>query len=106
MPQPVFVPLAAGLQTELAQQLVQPGSTLVMENCTSEQTGKTRVRLGSDLLSTSTQATIPAGGTLPVPWQLGTLEGQLIRFNRAPIPIHTWARPASAYVAPAADSGL
>ena len=106
MPKPVFVPLAAGLQTELSQQLVQPGATLAMENCACEKIGQTRARMGFDLLSTASQATIPAGGTLPVPWQVGTLEGQLVRFNRAPIPIHTWARPVSAYVAPGTDSGL
>lgn len=106
MAKPVFVPLAAGVQTELAAQLVQPGATLLMENCTSEQTGKTRVRLGSDLLSTASQTTIPAGGTLPVPWQLATLEGMLVRFNRAPIPLHTWARPAAAWTVPTNDGGL
>ena len=106
MPEPVFVPLAAGLQTELADQLVQPGATLVLENCVSNQTGKTEVRFGSDVLSTSTQATIPSGGTLPAVWQLATLDGVLVRFNKDPISLHMWARPENAWVQPTNDGGL
>ena len=102
MAKPAFIPLAAGVQTELTAQLVQPGATLVMENCVSDETGKTHVRLGSDVLSSASQATLPSGGTLPLPWQMATLGGSLVRFNRAPVPIHTWASGPSAYVAPAA----
>jgi len=105
-PKPVFVPLAAGLQTELADQLVSPGSTLLSENMYCPQTGKAFVRFGADVLSTDAQATIPSGGTLPVPWQLATLGGQLVRFNRAPVPFHTWADEPDAWVVPANEGGI
>lgn len=102
---PIFIPLAAGVQTELAEQLVDPGATLVTENCYSPQTGTSRVRLGADVLSAATQATIPAAGTLPLPWQMGTLGGSLVRFGRAPESCHLWAPTAQAWVRHAPDDG-
>lgn len=105
MSRPIFIPLAAGVQTELAEQLVDPGATLVQENVYCPETGKARVRFGADVLSTDVQATIPSGGTLPLPWQLATLGGQLVRFGRAPIPIHTWAPGPEAWVVPSGDGG-
>lgn len=102
---PTLLPLATGLQTELDEHLVTPGATLLMENMVSPQTGKARVRFGSDVLSTSAQATLPSGGTLPVPWQLATLGGSLVRFNRAPVPLHVWASGPSAWVAPVNTAG-
>ena len=105
MPKPVFIPLAAGVQTELADQLVQPGATLVSENCASDQTGIARVRLGADILSTSSQATIPNAGTLPSVWQLAALDGSLVRFNRSPEPLHVWAPSPQAWVRNSPTSG-
>jgi hypothetical protein len=105
MPRPVTIPLAAGLQTELADQLVQPGATLLHENMVHPQTGKARVRFGSDVLSTASQATLPASGTLPTPWQLATLGGSLVRFNRAPEPLHVWAPVPEAWVRHAQSEG-
>jgi hypothetical protein len=102
---PVFVPLAAGLQTELAKQLVRPGATLLLENCSGQQTGKTQVRLGADVLSTSSQATLPPGGSLPFAWQLATLGESLVRFNRAPVPLHTWAPTPERWIRPTNDNG-
>lgn len=107
MPRPSFIPLASGLETELADVLVSPGATLKTENCYSPQTGVTRLRYGSDVLSTASQATVPPGGSLPVPWQLATLGGQLVRFNRAPTPLHTWSPAAEAWTMPdPGDGGL
>lgn len=105
MSKPIFIPLAAGVQTELAEQLVDPGSTLVTENCYSPQTGTTRVRLGADILSTATQATIPPGGGLSDPWRLATLNGALVRFNVAPYPVHLWSEEGNAWVRPSPDEG-
>lgn len=106
MARPIFIPLASGLQTEIADRLVTPGSTLIAENTTRPQTGSVEVRTGSDVLSTASQATIPSGGTLPVPWQLATLGGSLLRLGRAPIPIHTWAEQPNAWVVPANEGGI
>jgi len=105
MARPVTVPLAAGLQTELADQLVQPGATLLLENMVHPQTGKARVRFGSDILSASDHSTLPPGGTLPDVWQLATLGGQLVRFNRAPVPLHAWADTPAAWAQPTDTNG-
>lgn len=105
MARPAFIPLAAGLQTELTKQLVQPGATLLSENMTSRQTGKAQVRYGADVLSTDTQGTFPSGGSLPDPWQLATLDGGLVRFNRASIPLHMWAHDPERWVRPDPSSG-
>lgn len=101
---PAFIPLAAGLQTELAAHLVTPGATLLCENFVNPKTGKCRVRYGSDVLSTDVQATVP-NGSLSTPWQLATLEGALVRFNRAPNPVHLWAPSPQVYAAPSLTEG-
>lgn len=105
MTTPKFIPLAAGLQTELAQHLVQPGATLALENCTNPQTGKTQLRFGADILAAADQATLPPGGTLPLPWQLATLGGSLVRLNRAPEAIHTWAAGPERWIRATNDNG-
>jgi hypothetical protein len=105
MAKPIVIPLGAGAQTELADILVTPGATLAMENCVSEHTGAAHVRLGADVLSTDVQATVPAAGTLPSVWQLGTLGGELVRFNRAPEAVHAWLPTSGLYARSAPDDG-
>ena len=95
-----FVPLGVGLETEIAENLVQPGSLLVAENSYQDHLGQRSTRCGSRVLSEANQATRPSGGTLPSVWKLGSLDRNLIRFNEAPVPMHVWDDTANVWNRP------
>jgi hypothetical protein len=97
---PFFVPLGVGVESDVLDKLVQPGSVLALENAVSNYRGEVIRRAGSSTLSASNQATLPSGGTLPNVWQLATLAGSLVRFNKSPSPIHIWTPEAEAWVRP------
>jgi len=99
-----FIPLGVGLETELADKLVQPGSVVVLENALPRNTGEVIGRQGYDTLSESNQATRPANGVLPHVHRLATLNGGLVRYNVAPVPIHAWDATGEEYVAPSSTT--
>lgn len=101
---PVFVPLAVGLATETVEKLVQPGSVTRLENAHQDHTGQITKRTGSDVLSEANQATVPANGPLPDVWRLSTLNGNLVRFNVAPHPIHVWDDSGEVYIRPSPNT--
>lgn len=103
MPTPQFIPLAAGLNTDVVEKLVAPGSVLALENCYSDVGGQVRKRLGADTLSAAAQGTIPAGGTLTPPYQLATRQGSLLRFETQ-FPIRGWDPGARKWVSPGSTS--
>lgn len=97
---PFFVPLGVGVESDIADKLVQPGSTLETRNMYQRAQGEVATRFGGDVLATSGQATLPSGGTLPHVWQMGTLAGELVRFNQSPVPLHVLAPQAAAFIRP------
>lgn len=100
---PQFIPLAAGLNTDVVEKLVAPGSVLVLENCYSDVSGQVRKRLGADTLSTAAQGTIPSGSTLTPPYQLATRQGSLLRFETQ-FPVRGWDPGAKKWVSPGSTS--
>jgi hypothetical protein len=100
-----YLPLGVGVQSELSEKLVQPGSVTVLENGFQDRAGQVITRDGSETLSDANQATIPAAGTLPAVHRLATLEGALMRFNVAPESMHLWSQQVGAWVRPAPDDG-
>ena len=100
--QPVFVPLYAGLNTELVDKLVQPANgVLEMENMVCALTGEISKRVGSANQATPTTPTLPSGGTLPTLYELAGYKDQLVRLSvMGPNPIwpfdqlnQAWLRP-------------
>lgn len=105
---PFFVPLAAPLNSEVARKMLAPGSVLSQSNTTMDRQGQVSKRAGSQVLSTPTQATLPSGGTIPTPWNLATLGGNLNLLGvPGSQPIMPWLSDQEAYIqANATNSGV
>lgn len=105
---PFFLALGTGMETDIAEQLVQPGSVPLLENMAWNERGQLTRRVGCPVLSTSSTATLPVlpvPTTLPDTWRMGTLRGDLVRFNAArasapPVPLLAWSPSAGKYVRP------
>lgn len=86
-----FIPLGVGMETDVAAQLVQPGSVLLAENSVTNERGQRVRRPGARSLAAS-------GGQKPA-WRLATLGGGLVRFNEAPEPVKIYDPVGGAFVA-------
>jgi hypothetical protein len=88
---PFFVPLGVGMESDIAEQLIQPGSVPLLENLRFDNRGQLVRRVGNPQLS--------AAGGLPHTWRLETLEGALVRFNEASAtPLHVWSNQDASWV--------
>lgn len=100
--QPIFVPLYAGLNTEIVDKLVQPqNGVLAMENMVCALTGEISKRDGAQDLAIPATPTIPAGGTLPSLYELATYKDQLVRLSvMGASPIWPWAGSEGEWIFP------
>lgn len=88
---PVIVPLYAGLQSEIADKLVQIGSgVLELDNMIASVTGEMSKRDGSTDLTIPTTPVFPAGTALPNLFELSTYRTELIRLS-VPGPNPLWS---------------
>lgn len=86
----LFVPLGAGIRTDIADALLPLGHDLEAENVQFDQTGALVKRFGHLAQPTTVQ---PGGGTILQPWQLATHKGARVSFaNPSGIP-----QPASIF---------
>ena len=99
---PIFVPLYAGLSTEVADKLVQPqNGVLELENMVCALTGEMSKRDGSADLATPTTPTLPTGGTLPTLYELAGYKDQLVRLSvMGPSPLWPWAADEQSWLLP------
>ena len=87
---PFFVPLGVGMESDLAEQLVQPGSVPLLENVVANNRGQWRRRTGSAQLSASDGVNA---------WRLEVLGGKPVRFGVAPNPVYAWDSIGRTWVA-------
>lgn len=93
--EPFFLPLGVGVDSELADKLVQPGEVLTLEDAFSDVRGQIVKRGGS--VKAATSASVFPGGLLSPPWRYTTKDGNLVRFDEAPSPIGVWAPEATKF---------
>ena len=75
----LFIPLAKGIRTDIAADLLPVGSNLEIENMQFDLTGSLVKRFGNINQSITVQ---PGGGTLPETWQLATHKGARVSLSQ------------------------
>lgn len=102
--QTLFVPLYAGLSTEVVDKLVQPqNGVLEMENMVCALTGEISKRDGSANLATPTTPVFPAGTALPTLYELAGYRDELVRLSVVgPNPLWPWLPSEGAWMNPGA----
>jgi hypothetical protein len=92
----LYVPLGAGLHTDLDDRLVLvDGSALELINAFSTTTGQIRKRYGSILMP---GGAVTGGTSIPITWQLANYKGSLVSLSRVgAFPLCIYSQDASAW---------
>lgn len=97
----LFVPLGAGIRTDIADALLPLGHDLEAENVQFDQTGSLVKRFGMLAQGTTVQ---PGGGALPQTWQLATHKGARVTLSQpGASPLATYSPTQAAWNATTSD---